>query len=97
MAYWESVICFLLNQSLEATEYLDALCDEDDTGARYPNPWTGICTALFIYLAKVGTLARQRSLVQKRPLDPTAANIRDHVDISLVKRAGDIEKALLSY
>lgn len=65
MAYWESLASFIVDQSLDSLDYLSPFCSFNPSGIVYPNPGTGICTPLFIYLARVGTLLRQKRLLDR--------------------------------
>ncbi|KAL4738222.1 fungal-specific transcription factor domain-containing protein [Aspergillus similis] len=102
MVYWESLASFFTSQSLDALAYLDAFCGE---GIRtktqiHPNPWAGVCTPLFVYLAKAGTLARQRSLAKNfsnQMAVPSATNIQAQLIADLTGHARRTETALLQY
>ncbi|KAL4814387.1 hypothetical protein BDW67DRAFT_192219 [Aspergillus spinulosporus] len=96
--------CILLGMtdSLDAIAYLDALSEEGiSTETRIdPNPWTGVCTPLFVYLAKAGTLARQRSLAKNLSnltAGPSATSIQAQLIADLTGHAQQTEAALLQY
>ncbi|KAL2825857.1 fungal-specific transcription factor domain-containing protein [Aspergillus pseudoustus] len=97
MAYWEAMSAFLINQPLDELSYLDVFTELDEVIPYPPNPWTGICTPLFAYLAKVGTLVRQRSSIQKLACDTGTAAVRDVLDGSLLQHARETETCILSY
>jgi hypothetical protein len=102
MVYWESLTSFFTNQSLDAIAYLDAFCEEGiSAGTRiHPNPWAGVCTPLFVYLAKAGTLARQRSLAKNLSnltAGSSATSIQTQLIADLTGHARQIETALLQY
>ncbi|RAH65207.1 Zn(II)2Cys6 transcription factor [Aspergillus aculeatinus CBS 121060] len=60
MAFWESLASFHVDQDVESVDYLFDVCGNTTSlGACVPNPLTGVCTVLFIYMAKVGALSRQ--------------------------------------
>ncbi|KAL5357407.1 fungal-specific transcription factor domain-containing protein [Aspergillus floccosus] len=63
----------------------------------YPNPWSGICTPVFIYLAKAGTLSRQRSLIRNLSIAASATHIRAELQANLVAQAREVEQAVLPY
>ncbi|KAJ9488879.1 hypothetical protein VN97_g4401 [Penicillium thymicola] len=63
----------------------------------YPTPWTGIGTALFVYLARVGTLARQRSLIKNLCVLGKSEGVQDQLKTDLVESARDTEATLLSF
>lgn len=102
MVYWESLASFFTTQSLDAIAYLDAFCKEGiSAGTRiHPNPWAGVCTPLFLYLAKAGTLARQRSLAKNLSnlmAGPSATSIQTQLIADLTGHARQTETALLQY
>ncbi|KAL4757066.1 Zn(II)2Cys6 transcription factor [Aspergillus foveolatus] len=102
MVYWESLASFFTDQSLDAIAYLYAFCEEGiSIGTRiHPNPWAGICTPLFVYLAKAGTLARQRSLAKNLSnltAGPSATSIQTQLIAELTGHARQTETALLQY
>ncbi|PYH51218.1 Zn(II)2Cys6 transcription factor [Aspergillus niger CBS 101883] len=90
MSYWEAVASFVHNQSLDSISYLMPFSFE--TCHVYVNPWTGICTPLFIHLAQIGILTRQRSLARQLPV-----GFWGHVGPDMLERAKAIEDALQSY
>jgi hypothetical protein len=65
MAYWESLASYIVDQSLDSLNYLLPFCSLDSSQTIYPNPGTGICTPLFIYLARIGTLLRQKRILDR--------------------------------
>lgn len=97
MAYWEAMASFILNQPLDTIAYMDCFNNPDYTASYQPNPWTGICTPLFIYLAKTGTLGRQRSMVQRLALETATAGVKEFLDYGLMQRAYGLEKQILEY
>lgn len=97
MAYWEAMASFILNQSLDTIAYMDCFNYPDYTASYQPNPWTGICTALFIYLARTGTLGRQRSMVQRLTLETATAGVKEFLDYGLMQRAYVLERQILEY
>ena len=97
MAYWESIASFLMDQPIDAITYLDAFCDQDKIDQIYPNPWTGICTPLFIYLARAGTLGKQQSLLKRLYDTSPEAEIQDSLQRGLFEEARKTEKTVLHY
>ena len=97
MAYWEAMSSFLTTQSLDAMSYFENICDQGPTTIIHPTPWTGIGTALFVYLAKVGTLARQRALIKNLSLVGKSEEIQNQLKTDLVESARDTEAALLAF
>ncbi|KAL4985305.1 fungal-specific transcription factor domain-containing protein [Aspergillus falconensis] len=96
MAYWEAMASFVMNQSLDALSYFDTLRYEE-TSRVHPNPWTGICTPLFVYLARVSTLARQRTLVKQLSTVQSRGDAQRQLHADLLQLARDTESALVSY
>lgn len=97
MAYWESIASFLMDQPIGAITYLDPFCDQDKIDQIYPNPWTGICTPLFIYLARAGTLGKQQSLLKRLYNTSPEAEIQDALQRGLFEEARKTEKTVLHY
>ncbi|OJI85357.1 hypothetical protein ASPTUDRAFT_119255 [Aspergillus tubingensis CBS 134.48] len=91
MSYWEAVASFVHNQCLDSISYLMPYSLEDERCDIYVNPWTGICTPLFIHLAQVGILTRQRSLARQLSVG------WGHIGPDMLEQARAIETALLSY
>ncbi|KAJ5983051.1 hypothetical protein N7481_005150 [Penicillium waksmanii] len=96
MAYWEALVSFLKDQPLNATSYLSSFVDES-YDIIPSNPWTGVSTPLFIYLARVGALGRQRETMQKLNLSSLALDAEERIQATLTKKAREIEMALLGY
>ncbi|KAL3472859.1 fungal-specific transcription factor domain-containing protein [Aspergillus californicus] len=97
MAYWEAMSCFVMNQSLDSIAYLDVICQNPDTPIHYPNPWTGVCTPLFVHLARTGTLARLRSMLRQLASITTSREVHKHMESNLLRSARQTEAALLEY
>jgi hypothetical protein len=96
MAYWEALVSFLRDQPLDITSYLSSYVDESyDTIP--PNPWTGISTPLFIYLARVGALGRQRDTLRKMNLSSLVSDVEEQIQVKLINKACEIETLLLGY
>ncbi|OJJ07354.1 hypothetical protein ASPVEDRAFT_88608 [Aspergillus versicolor CBS 583.65] len=96
IVYWEAMASFLINQPLDATVYLDAFCHQS-LSKIHPNPWTGICTPLFVYLARAGTLARQRLLFKQLSIMTSRGDAGNQLKADLLQSAKETETALLSY
>lgn len=87
MAYWEAMSSFVMNQPLETISYLDGICDQDPTTMIQPTPWTGICTPLFVHMAKVGTLARQKLSIKNLSIVGKSEGIRNQLKADLLRSA----------
>ncbi|PYI06805.1 hypothetical protein BO78DRAFT_314519 [Aspergillus sclerotiicarbonarius CBS 121057] len=92
-----SMASFLINQSLDATAYLDLVCDQKEPTNLHPNPWTGICTPLFVYLARAGILARQRSLLKQLSSVTSREDAGAQLKADILRSARETEGALLNY
>lgn len=97
MAYWESIASFVTDQPLDAISYLDPFCDQDQIDQIYPNPWTGICTPLSIYLARAGTLGKQQSSLKRLHNTSPEAEIQDLLQQALFEQARKTEQTVLHY
>lgn len=98
MAYWESIASFVMGQPLDAITYLAPFCDDQDKIDQiYPNPWTGVCTPLFIYLARAGTLGKQQSLLRRLYNTSPDEEIKGPLQQGLFEQARKTEKTVLHY
>lgn len=97
VVYWEAMASFLINQPLDTTAYLDAFCDQPASTKVRPNPWTGICTPLFVHLARAGTLARQRLLFKQLSIMTSRGDAGNQLMADMLQSARDTEKGLISY
>ncbi|KAG2420307.1 hypothetical protein HFD88_005108 [Aspergillus terreus] len=84
-------------EPLDALSHLEEFCDQSGVDSIYPNPWSGICTPVFIYLAKAGTLSRQRTLLRNLSIAASTTHIRTELQASLVAQAREVEQAVLHY
>lgn len=94
MAYWEALLSFVFDQPLDALDYLDQPAMRA-AEAQKAHPWTGNGTQMFLNLAKVGIMARQRRVISR--LDHLNLNpaIQKSIVDSLLGRAVTLETALL--
>ncbi|RDW68716.1 Zn(II)2Cys6 transcription factor [Aspergillus mulundensis] len=97
MTYWEAMSSFVVNQSLDEMSYLDFLCHQKPSDRIRPNPWTGISTPLFVYLARVGTLARQRLLLSQLSKVTSREDATGQLQAGLLRSARETESALVLY
>ncbi|KAF2432173.1 hypothetical protein EJ08DRAFT_677720 [Tothia fuscella] len=89
MAYWETCMAFLIDQPLDAVDYLRPFASSSDLQHVHPHPWTGIGTSLYILLARTGVLVRQKRMLVKLGWDSIVyAPVRQ----SLTQIAIDIEE-----
>lgn len=97
MAYWEAMTSFLMDQPVQSISYLTPICDQNEVGKFQSNPWTGISTPLFVYLAQAGTLGRQRSIIRKLTASTFTSEIHEKLREELLAQARGVENALVTY
>lgn len=97
MAYWEAMASFLMDQPMQSVSYLTPISDQSGNKKIQSNPWTGISTPLFVYLAQAGALGRQRSVIRKLTVSTSTTAIHDKLHVELLSQARDVENSLLSY
>ena len=97
MTYWEAVASFLTDQPLDVISYLDPFLEQKGMHRVYPNPWSGICTSVFIHLAKAGILSRQKNSLRRLSVTGMTREIRDQLHANLVEQARETEKSVLCY
>lgn len=96
LAYWESLLAFVVDQPLSSIDYLKPFCDQSSLDTIHLNPWTGICTPLFVYLTQVAILVRQKRLYSRMELMGWSSSV-EAVRSELLTSAFDIERRILSY
>lgn len=97
MAYWEAMASFLMDQPIQSISYLTPICDQTDDGKIQSNPWTGVSTPVFVYLAQAGTLGRQRSMITKLTASTSTSEIQEKLHEELLVQARGVERAVLTY
>jgi hypothetical protein len=97
MAYWEAVSSFLKDQPISSLSYLAGVCQQGAAERIQPNPWTGISTPLFIYLAQAGILGRQLSIIRNLSVSAFASGIQSRVQDDLLQQARECERKLQDY
>ncbi|KIV92897.1 hypothetical protein PV10_04157 [Exophiala mesophila] len=65
MAYWEAATAFVVDQSVSVIDYLMPFLGEADLV--HINPFTGICTPVFINLARIAICLRQQLVLSRLP------------------------------
>ncbi|KAK6008138.1 hypothetical protein QM012_000041 [Aureobasidium pullulans] len=60
MAFLECLASIIIDQPIDVLQYLRPFTRIAEDQRIYPNPWTGVSTPLFIILAEVATLIRQK-------------------------------------
>jgi hypothetical protein len=89
MAYWEAVGSFIADQDIDTADYLLPFCGLDGNGGSSVNPWSGVSAILFLYMSKVGSIARQ--LHHLRKLSAPLSQIVDEARQILLQKARYIE------
>jgi hypothetical protein len=97
MAYWEAMASFIMDQPMPSVSYLTPICDQTGTEKIHSNPWTGISTHLFVYLAQAGALGRQRSIIRKLTVPSSTTGIHEKLYEELLAQAREVEEALIGY
>jgi hypothetical protein len=97
MAYWEAMASFVMDQPIQSISYLLQICDQTGTEKTLSNPWTGISTLLFVYLAQAGALGRQRSIIRKLTVPTSTTVIHENFLEELLVQARGVEDVLLDY
>lgn len=96
LAYWEALIAFVVDQPLGSVDYLVRFCDQSTSETVFLNGWTGICTPLFVYLAKVAILVRQKRLSSRMVTMGWNTSV-DDVHARLYSCAVDLERLITGY
>lgn len=96
LAYWEALLAFVVDQPLDAVEYLKPFCEQSDLNVIHLHPWTGLSTPIFVYLAQVGILVRQKRLLSKTAIMGWSSNL-ETVRLQMVTAASEVERLLLGY
>lgn len=96
LAYWESLLAFVVDQPLNTVDYLRCFCDESNLDVIHLHPWTGLSTPIFVYLAQVGILVRQKRLLTKTTVMGWISDL-EAVQGTIVAAASEVERLLLEY
>jgi hypothetical protein len=97
MAYWEAVVSPLFDQGPEELNYLLRFCDEQDQRMIYPNPWSGISSRIFVYMAQAGALSRQKFLANKVSKHITSHSVQQEIFSKQYEEAEEFEHGLLQF
>lgn len=97
MVYWEALCSFIVDQRTENLDYLNHFCQPNSSSKIYPSPWTGISTSIFIYIAKVGVLMRQRRIVEKLGMFNYGSVHARELYGELLDKAKVVEKEILRH
>lgn len=97
MAYWECLASVLADQSLRKLDYLKPFCELAEGQEIYPNSWTGVSTPIFIYLAQVGVLLRQKRVLEKLVLINRGCPLASENNSGILEDAQTIHDQALNY
>jgi hypothetical protein len=97
MAYMETVVAFVLDQPLNAADYLEPFCHQSNDIPIYPNPWTGVSTPIFITMAHVGICVRQRRGISNLQALGWSQNTYDTMLNDVFEKVKRIEGGALLY
>ena len=97
MAYWEATVSFVSDQAIDAVDYLEPFCHQDQRHIIYPNPWTGVGTPIFIVIARLGVYVRQKLIISKLQLLGWPPSTYCGMLEKLLQRAADLERFVLEY
>lgn len=94
VAFWEALVSFHVDQGVEAVDYLWPLCDSLELEDQPPNPWTGVNTKLFILVAKVGIITRQRRLLSMESVSSYSLAANKNIQGDLLNVATNLQQEL---
>ncbi|KAH8810586.1 fungal-specific transcription factor domain-containing protein [Xylogone sp. PMI_703] len=97
IAYWEALISFLIDQEPDVLSYLSGFCQNNGSEIIYPNPWTGISTPIFVYIAQVGALSRQCRLLRNLSIYTSSNKIHNEIHSKQFEEAVELERNILQY
>lgn len=96
MSYWEAMTSFLADQELEDLDYLLPFAKANVVEV-HPNPWTGVCTQLFILVALTGSLVRRKRIAARTVAAIRSSATRAMVLAELDSEARALEALLFEY
>ncbi|PLB52881.1 hypothetical protein P170DRAFT_462718 [Aspergillus steynii IBT 23096] len=97
LAYWEALASFIVDQNTDVADYLLPFYDRGETTTLSIHPWSGVSTTLFIYLSKVGSIARQLRHLRKPPPLQTRAQMLTETRNTLLLHAASLEESVSQY
>ena len=97
MAFLECLASMIIDQHIDTLKHLRPFANLAKNQRIFPNPWTGVSTPLFITLAEVATLIRQkRKLSVSSSGNPQAESI-PQTDVDITSHARRLFHASLSH
>lgn len=97
MAYWETLAAFITDQSGESVDYLTPFATLAEGQTVYPHAWAGVSTPIFIYMARVGILLRQKIMLQKLTFLRRGSVVKSELDADLIHDAKELYDKVLAY
>ncbi|RAH54110.1 hypothetical protein BO85DRAFT_404233 [Aspergillus piperis CBS 112811] len=93
LAYWEALMSFVVDNSTDTTDYLLPFRD-DECNMSFIHPWSGMSPKLFIYLSRVGSLARQAHHLRRASNSPQRTPKERH---ELLSQDKHLEELICQY
>ncbi|PYH64987.1 fungal specific transcription factor domain-containing protein [Aspergillus vadensis CBS 113365] len=93
LAYWEALTSFVVDNSTDTTDYLLPFCD-DESNMSIIHPWSGMSPKLFIYLSRIGSLARQAHHLRRASNSPQRTQKDRH---ELLSQGKHLEELICQY
>ncbi|OJI83568.1 hypothetical protein ASPTUDRAFT_121813 [Aspergillus tubingensis CBS 134.48] len=89
LAYWEALMSFAVDNSTVTTDYLLPFGD-DESNMSIMHPWSGMSPKLFIYLSRVGSLARKAHHLRRATASPQRTQKDRHESLSQGKHLEEL-------
>lgn len=97
MTFLECLASIIIDQPVDTLKYLRSFTIVPETQRIYPNPWTGVSTPLFIILAEVATLIRQKRNLSALGSPESHAESLAEMDVNMTRSARDLFNAVLAH
>ncbi|KAH0043885.1 hypothetical protein KCU78_g497, partial [Aureobasidium melanogenum] len=97
MAFLECLASIIIDQPIDVLKYLQPFARIAEDQRIYPNPWTGVSTPLFIILAEVATLIRQKRNLKAMSSAESQAESLSELDEKMNKHASQLFASALTH
>lgn len=97
MAFLECLASMIIDQPIKILSYLRPFARLAENQRIFPNPWTGVSTPLFILLAEVATLIRQKRNLSMLGSDARQTASIPDLDESITSNAARLFRAALAH
>ncbi|KAG9854675.1 hypothetical protein KCU98_g1878, partial [Aureobasidium melanogenum] len=97
MAFLECLASIIIDQPIDVLKYLRPFAKIAEDQRIYPNPWTGVSTPLFIILAEVATLIRQKRNLKAMSSAESQAESLSELDEKMNKHASQLFASALTH